>query len=375
MSDPVRGLVDLAARLRAEGVVVTTDRVVTLCRATALVSSGESDALYWAAAATLVSSPDGLAALDRAVRDSAAAGIQPLPGTGRATAVNLPALAAEARDGRTGPARHVVGDVEVEGDASLRIVASRAETLRRKSFDQLTEAEEILAAAAIRRLAPHLPARRARRRRPARTGSDVDVRRTVRRSYRSGGEPFQRSWRARRREERRLVLLLDVSASMAPYTKALLLFGHSATSTGRSVEVFCFGTRLTRLTSAMRTRQPHRALADVATRVTDWEGGTRIGESIKALLDRYAATALLRGAVVVLCSDGLDRGDPEVLAAQVRRLARLAHRLVWVNPLKGSPRYEPLARGMAAALPHISAFLPGHNLASLDELCHVLAAS
>jgi hypothetical protein len=142
---------------------------------------------------------------------------------------------------------------------------------------------------------------------------------------------------------------------------------------GRRVEVFCFGTRLTRVTRTLRTKDPDRALSEIGRTVADWEGGTRIGESLKSLLDGWSQRAALRGAVVVLCSDGLERGDPELLRAQMARLARLAHKVVWVNPLKGSPRYEPLARGMAAALPSVDVFLSGHNLESLSELSRTLA--
>jgi uncharacterized protein with von Willebrand factor type A (vWA) domain len=141
---------------------------------------------------------------------------------------------------------------------------------------------------------------------------------------------------------------------------------------GRRVEVFCFGTRLTRVTRLLRAKDPDRALRAIAGIVADWEGGTRIGESLRALLEGWSQRAALRGAVVVLCSDGLERGDPDVLRIQMARLRRLAYRVIWVNPLKGSPRYEPLARGMAAALPSIDVFLSGHNLASLEELASAL---
>jgi uncharacterized protein with von Willebrand factor type A (vWA) domain len=149
-------------------------------------------------------------------------------------------------------------------------------------------------------------------------------------------------------------------------------FGFAAMAAGRRVEVFCFGTRLTRVTRILAGRDPGRAMHEIGRRVADWEGGTRIGESLKALLDGWSQRAALRGAVVVICSDGLERGEPELLRVQMARLHRLAHRVVWVNPLKGSPRYQPLARGMAAALPSIDVFLPGHNLESLEELSRVL---
>jgi hypothetical protein len=217
------------------------------------------------------------------------------------------------------------------------------------------------------------PARPSRRYRQAREGERFDLRRTLRRSLRTEGEPFQRAWKKRQRRRRSLVLILDVSGSMAPYSRPLLEFAHAAANAGRRVEVFCFGTRLTRITRALKTHDPQQALASVGATVSDWEGGTRIGDSLKELLDRWSSRTALRGSVVVLCSDGLERGDPALLAAQMTRLSRLAHRVLWLNPLKGSPRYEPLARGMAASLPFVDVFLPGHNLESLEALAGALA--
>jgi uncharacterized protein with von Willebrand factor type A (vWA) domain len=159
---------------------------------------------------------------------------------------------------------------------------------------------------------------------------------------------------------------------MAPYTRAHVQLGFAAMAAGRRVEVFCFGTRLTRVTRTLRTKDPDGAMHEVGRLVADREGGTRIGESLKALLDEWSQRAALRGAVAVICSDGLERGEPEFMRDQMARLRRLVHRIVWVNPLKGSPRYEPLARGMAAALPSIDVFLPGHNLESLEELSRAL---
>jgi hypothetical protein len=168
------------------------------------------------------------------------------------------------------------------------------------------------------------------------------------------------------------VLLLDVSGSMAPYARPLVQFAHAVVLSGGRAEVFCFGTRLTRISRALRMRDPAKALAAVGKAVGDWEGGTRIGDSLGDLLDGWSSRSSLRGAVVVLCSDGLERGDPEVLRRHMARLHRLAHKVVWVNPLKGSPQYEPLARGMAASLPYVDTFLPGHNLESLEALAVAL---
>jgi len=252
------------------------------------------------------------------------------------------------------------------------LLRSGAEVLRAKSFDELSETERIAADHVIRALAVHLPTRRSRRYRPSPYGRRFDQRRTLRASLRTQGEPFRRAWRDRRRRVRPLVLILDVSGSMSAYSRALMQFGFAAMRAGRRVEVFCFGTRLTRVTRALARSEPDDALREVAAAVVDWNGGTRIGASLKELLDRWSQHASMRGAVVVLCSDGLERGEPALLAAQVARLSRLSHRLIWVNPLKGSPRYEPLARGMAAALPHVDVFLAGHNLESLESLCEVL---
>jgi uncharacterized protein len=266
-------------------------------------------------------------------------------------------------------------DPEAEGaeeETSIKIVASGSEVLRHKSFGDLDEEERVRVAALIRRLAVSVPTERTRRTRPASTGATFDLRRTLRRSLRTQGEPFDRAWRARKSRTRPLVLILDISGSMAPYARALMQFAFAAMAVGRRVETFCFGTRLTRVTRTLRTKDPDRALHEIGRQVEDWEGGTRIGESLKALLDGWSQRAALRGAVVVLCSDGLERGDPELLRTQMARLRRLAYRVIWVNPLKGSPRYEPLARGMAAALPSVDVFLSGHNLESLEQLGRVL---
>jgi uncharacterized protein len=217
-----------------------------------------------------------------------------------------------------------------------------------------------------------MPERRSRRLRPAPKGARFDFRRTLRSSLRTEGEPFRRAWRHRRIKPRPLVLVLDVSGSMSPYARALLQFAHAAMRTAPRVEVFAFGTRLTRLTRALRQADPDAALLGASDLAQDWEGGTRIGESLAELLKRNSQTASLRGSILVLCSDGLDRGDPDVLAAQMMKLTRLAHRVVWVNPLKGSARYQPLQRGMAAALPYLDVFVPGHNVASLESLAELL---
>jgi len=239
--------------------------------------------------------------------------------------------------------------------------------LRTKSFAELSKDELADLAELMKRLQLNVPSRRTRRREPARKGSP-DLRRTLRRSFRTGGEPVEGAWRTRRRRRRRLVLLLDVSGSMTDYSRALVLFARAALQADARWEAFCFGTRLTRMTKVLSAADAKEALRRAAAEVVDWNGGTRIGDAVRALM----RTNVVRGAVVVICSDGLDVGEPELLSAEMARLSRLAHRVVWLNPLKEDPAYEPLARGMKAALPHIDVFLSGHNLASLEAIGEAL---
>lgn len=356
-----------------------TGRILSFCRAVSALDAFDPTDLHLAARATLVSRPEDFPLLDESfVRYFGHGDAEPIEEGSREHRRNRdgePTSQSSADIGKVVAAARwsgAAGDEEPEGESALRIVASDAERLRKKDFTELTEEERRVALARIRRLALITPSRPSRRYRASTQGERFDLRRTLRRSLRTEGEPFHRAWRKRRSRQRPLVLILDVSGSMAPYGRPLIEFAHAAATAGRKVEVFCFGTRLTRITRALKTRDPHQALAAVGSLVTDWEGGTRIGDSLKELLDRWSTRTALRGSVVILCSDGLERGDPELLATQMARLSRLAHRLLWLNPLKGSPRYEPLARGMAASLPFVDVFLPGHNLESLEELAGAL---
>ena len=386
LAEPLEPLVAFGRELRARGLPVGTGRILTFVRAVAALGLTDRLSLYWAGRVSMIGRKEDLAAYDLAFEDW----YRSLRSTeDLKIELDLPSLARpgvkwgdqpedlDVRIGRTAAEWHgLTGEDEAPeaGDeAAIRIVASAVEVLRSKSFADLSEEEREEVGRLIRALAIALPEQRMRRTRPSSKGASFDVRRTLRRSLRTRGEPFERSWRDRRVRGRPLVLILDVSGSMSPYARALVQFGYAAMAAGRRVEVFCFGTRLTRVTRTLRTRDPDRALHEIGRTVADWEGGTRIGESLKALLDAWGQRAALRGAVVVLCSDGLERGDPELLRSQMARLGRLAHKVVWVNPLKGSPRYEPLARGMAAALPSVDVFLSGHNLESLSELSRTLA--
>jgi uncharacterized protein with von Willebrand factor type A (vWA) domain len=367
-------LVGFGRELRKRGLPVGTNRILTFCRSAAVLAPLDRDTLYWTGRSSLIAHPDHVIIYDQVfenyfkskLRERLSSMFSGVPPT-RPTEIELKAETSNLSDDtETGGA----ADDEIE---IMRLIASGAEVLKTKSFEQLTDDERRRADRLIRQLAFSLPVRRSRRLHRSSRGPHFDLRRTLRLSLRTQGEPFRRAWQSRLDVARPLVLVLDVSGSMAPYARALMQFGYAAMASGKKVEVFCFGTRLTRVTRSLRTTNPDRALADVARRVRDWEGGTRIGESLKSLTDLYSQAAALKGAVVVLCSDGLERGDPLLLASQMSRLHRIAHEVVWVNPLKGTTDYEPLARGMAAALPHVDRFLSGHNVKSLEELCDALA--
>jgi uncharacterized protein with von Willebrand factor type A (vWA) domain len=344
MTDPVEGLTRFGRALRDEGLVVGTDRIASFCRAAALVPPGD---LYWAGRATLVARPKDIPVYDEVF-------------LGYFGDVAPPEPPLELR---------IKGIPPKEVELAL---ASEVELLREKSFARCSPEELALLANLMARLSLNVPLRRSRRHVPARSGAP-DLRRTLRSSFRTGGEPVERRFRERRRRPRRLVLLLDVSGSMADYSRALVMFAHAALRSGRRWEAFCFGTRLTRVTRALAGTNPNEALDRAAAEVVDWDGGTRIGDSLKQFLDEFGHRGMARGAVVVICSDGLEVGDPDLLAGQMARLSRLAHAVIWLNPLQEDPAYEPLARGMRAALPHVDVFASGHNMASLEALDEQLA--
>lgn len=378
MSGPLPPLVAFGRSLRDRGLPVGTGRVLTFCRAVGALGLVDREALYWSGRVSMVARREDLDVYDEAFDEwyrslgveAASPPFELLVPEAAALEATVPDDEGEAE---TGVASRWRAAEEVErpesGDeTALRIVASAVEVLRAKSFAELDRTERERVERMIRDLEVRVPLERTRRSRPASKGAAFDLRRTLRRSLRTQGEPFDRAWRRKRTRARPLVLLLDISGSMSPYARALLQFAYAAMAAGRRVEVFCFGTRLTRVTRTLRAKDPDRAFHEVGRLVADWEGGTRIGESLKTLLDGWGQRAALRGAVVVLCSDGLERGDPQMLRQQMARMRRLAHRVVWANPLKGSPRYEPLARGMAAALPSVDVFLSGHNLESVEAI-------
>jgi uncharacterized protein len=249
---------------------------------------------------------------------------------------------------------------------------SEIELLREKDFARYTPAEMAAARELIARLARRYPTQLSRRTRTSRRREHIpDLRHTVHASLRTGGEPVHRRWRAPTRRPRQMVLVCDVSGSMAPYARMLLQYMHACVAARRRVEAFAFGTRLTRITHELTGRDHDHALDRAAAAVTDFSGGTRIGAAL-AELNRVHGRRLGRSAAVVILSDGWDRGDPEQLEAEMARLRRAAHRLIWLNPLAAHPDYEPLTRGMRAAIPHIDQLLAGNSIASLEQLAAIL---
>jgi uncharacterized protein with von Willebrand factor type A (vWA) domain len=356
--------------LRGAGLDVPLGCVTTFANALGAVGLERRSSVYWAGRATLVRRPEDIGVYDRVFSAfwlDRAAGL-----VFRGASSDEVVLGLDVED----PPPDSQDRDETDDDGSVQAVRySPTEVLRHKDFAAFTHAEFVEARRLMAdlRLAGEL--RRSRRLRPTRRDSGrPDLRRTVRRALRSGGEPMRRAWLAQAERPRRVVLLCDVSGSMEPYARALLRFLHAAiTARGAGrVEAFALGTRLTRITRELSWRDPDAALADAARAVVDWSGGTRLGEGLRAFNDRWGVKGMARGAVVVILSDGWDRGEPEQLAGEMARLRRVAHRIVWVNPLKAHPGYAPLARGMAAALPYVDDFVEGHSLASLERLAAVV---
>lgn len=356
--------------LRSAGVDVGTGQVIAFFDAAHALAPLERIDLYWAGRATLIADPENFALYEGVFRSWFLDGEQASPDVtieGQRPDVEAPSETAA-------PAPSPVDAERDPEDAIAGAIASDVDLLRRRRFDQATEDELHAIRALMANIVLTVPQRVVRRTEAARRGRVPDLRRSMRMAVQTDGEIVHRAWRRRRSRPRRLVLLLDVSGSMAGFSRALLQFAFSARVTTRDVEVFAFGTRLTRLSDDLAGRDVDAALRAAAARVVDWDGGTFIGSSLATLNREYGPRGVLRGAIVVVCSDGLERGEPALLGEQMARIARYAHRVVWVNPLKADRRYEPLARGMAAALPHLDRFVTGHDLASLEDLAGVLEA-
>ena len=365
---PVTGpLQDLAAALRGLGVRVGVGELLTAHRALAAVDAGSREEGFYALRATFCSS--------RADREAFAAAFDAVFGARAGDSPSGDAPPALVPPSAALPRAAVPALAQEELRELLEVVPaawSEEELLREKDFAAYTDAERAAARRLLARLAARGPMRVSRRTRAARRRGHVpDLRATTRASLRQGGELLERRWRTPTQRPRRLVLVLDVSGSMAPYARMLLQYVQASVAARSRVEAFAFGTQLTRITLELAGRDPDLALQRAAERVTDWSGGTRIGAALSTL-NREHGRRIGRGAFVVLLSDGWDRGDPEELTAELGRLRRTAHRLVWLNPLAADPRYEPLTRGMQAAMPHLDRLLPGNSIASLEELADLM---
>jgi uncharacterized protein with von Willebrand factor type A (vWA) domain len=364
-----RAAVAFARVLRGSGLEVPLPAVTLYAEALGAVGLEQPSRVYWAGRATLVRRPEDADTYDRAF--AAFWGAQPLP----ALLVVPPqpeeiVLALDTDiDG---------GDDAIATEPLAPVVTVRfspTEVLRHKDFaayshEEHAEARRLMADARL--AGARRRSRRMRATRRAGTGHP-DLRRTLRQALRTGGEPVQRAWQEPGERPRRVVFICDVSGSMDAYSRALLRFVQAAAAARGRNEVFALGTRLTRVTRELAHRDPDAALARAAGRVHDWSGGTRLGEGLRAFNDQWGQRGLARGAVVVILSDGWDRGDPAVLKEQLERLRRVAYRIVWVNPLKAAPGYAPLARGMATALPLVDEFVEGHSLAALNRLAEVIS--
>jgi hypothetical protein len=380
----VRRLALFGRVLRSAGAEVGPGRLQDAVRALDAVDLRSRDEVYWAWRCTLVSHQKDLDAYDAAFAafwERAA----PFPAEDAAPALPQPGAPDEGdgdalgdREAQTHERTVLASAEEDEGGEERAdrepggMAWSATERLRELDFAVYTDTELRAARRLMDRVARAAPQRASRRLVTAHDGRRLDKRRTMRAAMRTEGYPLDRHWRRRRVVPRRLVFLIDVSGSMEPYARALTMFLQAAVRDGGKVEAFTFGTRLTHVTRELRGHDPDRALRKAARAVPDWAGGTRIGDNLKTLNDRWGPRGMTRGSVVVIASDGWERGEATRLGEEMVRLHRAAHTVVWVNPLAGDADYKPLARGMSAALPHVDHFLPGHNLRSLEGLAEVL---
>jgi uncharacterized protein len=374
-------------RLRDAGLPVGPERAARFAEALALARPVSRRRLYWTARAVFVSERTQVRAFDavfaavfgtRSEADDYAPGLgaaEPAPADARAPQSDAP----EQHDVGPGSLDSIARRADAAADDSSRelpvgLAASDDEVLRAKRFDALAPDELAQLHRLMSKLALATPQRRTRRSERRRHGSRIDMRRTLRGSLRTAGDPIRLARRERRVVRRRIVLLCDISGSMEPYARAYLQFLVCAAGAGPRAEAFVFATRLTRLTRALQSRNPDRAIARAAAAAPDWSSGTRIGDALKEFNDRHGRRGMARGAVVVILSDGWERGDPTLVGRELGRLARLAYRIVWVNPRAAATGFSPRTGGMAAALPFCDALVSGHTLGALEQVADAIAA-
>jgi uncharacterized protein len=377
-------------RLHEAGVPVDAERATRFADSLSVVRPIARRRLYWTARAVFVSDHTPVKAFDAAFASvfgpdrgpeppvASDARHVPAPPDERPLSSHPPA--AELMDGEnpwsagSSPPRPA-GDRQQDGrELPVRASASDDEVIRSKRFDQLQPDELAQLYRLMAKLRLATPQRRIRRAERDRHGPSIDLRRTLRGSLRTGGDPIRLARRRRRVVRRRIVLLCDISGSMEPYARAYLQFVTCAASSGPRAEAFAFATRLTRLTRALRSRNPDRAVQQAAATAPDWSSGTRIGDALRTFNDRHGRRGMARGAVVVILSDGWERGDPSLVGREMERLARLAYRIVWVNPRAAATGFSPRAGGMSAALPYCDALVSGHSLAALEQVADAIGA-
>lgn len=372
----LRNCVLFGRLLRALGVEITPTQIVALSEALAFIEIGQRRDFKNAARAILINRREHLPLFERAFDLFWRPHTEQTLSEYDFSLLGKPRVRQRKVQWRPDPSGNDKDDDRpplAEPQIEKIFTYSDLELLRQRDFSTLDEDE----LAAVRRMMQFMPwrlePRRTRRMRRAAQGELLDLRRTLRHNLRYGGETLQLARKARKYKRRPLVLICDISGSMERYSRLLLQFVYIVTSRLDRVESFVFSTRLTRITRQLRTRNVDRALADAGAVIHDWAGGTRIGEAIRTFNYRWARRVLGQGAVVMIISDGWDRGDIELLGREMDRLHRSCHRLIWLNPLLGGESYEPLVRGIQAALPHVDDFLPVHNLKSLEQLTQVLA--
>ena len=401
----------LGVALRSAGLPAGPERCERLARAVTVMGASTIAELHACALATMVSDPSQVDTFERVFAELLAAGApgrpghpdptEPQPGMTMESAESPSSADSPSAPGGSGELPPVPQQVDADSSASsesdsqqeempevpaIRRVASATERLRGRDFAQLSPAELRRLAVLMRELTIAVPPRRTRRYRPRKDGVRLDMRRTLRQARRTGGEPVTIARRAVRARPRRLIVLCDISGSMEPYARALLqlmyvasratgsLSGSLRGATRPRTEVFTFATRLTRLTPFLAAATPETMLAKAGEAAPDWAGGTRIGAALREFNDRYGARGMARGAIVLIISDGWETGDPALLGAQMARLHRIAHRIVWANPRTQSSRYRPEVGGMAAAWPYCDAVVSAHNFEALDDLLAALSA-
>jgi len=375
-------------RLHEAGLPVGVERTAAFTRALTLARPIARRRLYWIARAVFVSDPAQVRAFDAVFRS--VFGTRGRRGDPQPTSDEVVTAPVEPDDRPTSDRPGAAPGPEPSGSPSassdddpdpnadsravpLALAPSEEEVLREKRFDELSSRELAQLYQLMARLQVAAPLRRTRRAQRYRHGERIDLRRTLRGSLRTGGDPIRLRRRRRRVLPRRIVMLCDISGSMEPYARAYLQFLTCAAGSGPDAEAFVFATRLTRLTRALASRNPERAIRNAAAAAPDWSSGTRIGDALKTFNDRHGRRGLARGAVIVIISDGWERGDPALVSREMGRLRRLAYSIVWVNPRAAAAEFAPHAGGMAAALPYLDALVSGHSLAAMDEVVDAIA--